>query len=706
MKPCPAVLVAGACAALALSFVPPPATAAPAPSASPSARSGTGTFIHRGLTGRQAVALSGHRAERSLRAATAAYRALPAVTPAGLSGITASCAEVSVDVTRLTDRAVLRLSAPGATAFTVVRTLLSSPARTAGSASASSGAATFTDLGVNPRSEWSYTVTARGASGDLGSCTTPAMTMAGAADAGEPDFAGAADVSMVMGSISDRSVPVDNGVWLAPAFSADGRLLAAARQDGTIVVRSARTLAGRFSLTPTGGELWSDPAFSPDGQTVAFSRYSEDGTPLGLGFADVFGTHAVRKLDPVFPVVEPSYRPDGSLVGSAFDSAGGLATLCATCSVPTPVPGTEGGFQPEVDAAGVIYFAVTEEFADGTHTSALRMISGGVVSTVFTLTDDYVTFPRTDRQRTLHYQRDSYASPSDELPSQSVVIRAPDPTGAGVSTGLTHPDGSPVPRLFGFDVRQPQTKGSSHLSGDRADDVIRRDTVGDLWSHTRRGVDGTLGEPKRVGTGWQIFGAIGASDFTGDDVTDLIGRDTAGVLWLYRGKPAGGFLARTQMGSGWSASMVVLAPGDFTGDDRADVLARDAAGQLWLYPGTGRGTLGSRALIGTGWQVMNGFLTPGDINGDAVPDLIARDTAGTLWLYPRTTTGWAPRVRIGTGWQIFTGFASAEMTDRMTSIYARTSTGVVYQYPFTGAAVLQGPARTVATGWQGSFMVP
>jgi hypothetical protein len=96
-------------------------------------------------------------------------------------------------------------------------------------------------------------------------------------------------------------------------------------------------------------------------------------------------------------------------------------------------------------------------------------------------------------------------------------------------------------------------------------------------------------------------------DFNGDGFNDVLARESGGNLWLYPGNGSGGWLPRQQVGNGWNAMSAMLGPGDFNGDGKSDVLARDSAGRLWLYPGNGAAGWLSRSQIGTGW---NGYLVP------------------------------------------------------------------------------------------------
>ncbi len=93
-------------------------------------------------------------------------------------------------------------------------------------------------------------------------------------------------------------------------------------------------------------------------------------------------------------------------------------------------------------------------------------------------------------------------------------------------------------------------------------------------------------EPRVVGTGWNIFDIVfSPGDFDGDGNNDVLGRDSAGNLHLYPpGDGDGGWLPPKRVGSGWNIFDSIVGPGDFNGDGINDVLARDRSGNLHLYP--------------------------------------------------------------------------------------------------------------------------
>lgn len=690
--------------ALALSLVVAACLSAPALAEAPSTSAGPSTFTHRGTAAKVAAARLGEAsAARTPVSPTVAPRATQDPRPRSASRDSAAltaCNPDSLWGTPLADRTVLHLNVPGATSFTLTRTRnLGAPTVLATLTADAAGGATYIDRAVNSRASYSYTMEARGDIGVIMTCASADLGRYTMDGVGEPELVGAADTALVHSGFWDASISGLAGGFSEPAFSADGRQLAVVNLNGDIIVTSARTGAARFTLT-SATEYFGDPAFSPDGQTIAFSRYSGDGTgtPVGLGFADVFGAHSVRLLSTTFPVIEPAYRPDGLIVASAFDSAAGLAVLCSTCTSPTPIAGTEGGYSPEVAPNGAIHFAVTEEFADNTHISRLQRINGSAVSTVLTLTDSYARSPKVAPDGRLFYQRDYFADPADALPQSSFVIQAQSADGDGHWSQLSH---DPYQRLWGFDVRQPQTKGSSHGSGNRIEDLYARDSAGVLWVYPRPWEIAGFSTRVRIGGGWNSYTQIITGDITSDDVTDLLATDTSGVLWNYRGLATGGYAARVRLGSGWSPHKI-SSPGDFTGDDLADLISRDTLGRLWLFPGTGRGSFSTPRQIGSGWASMTALLGAGDLNLDNAADLVARDSAGALWLYPGNGSGgFLARRQIGSGWSSMTGLAITEVANQVTFLHARTSTGLLYGYAFFGDGRAINSAQLEGSGWTG-----
>jgi hypothetical protein len=434
----------------------------------------------------------------------------------------------------------------------------------------------------------------------------------------------------------------------------------------------------------------ADPAFSFDGQTLAYSRYvTGTGEPLGLGFVDVHGAHATRVLTTNVPVAEPAWRPNGTLVVSTFGAWEGLANLCATCTTVSAIPGTVGGYTADVGADNSVYFTATDETS-----SALKKISpAGSVSTLRTSASDFFISPRLTPSGQLLVERES---PNPNSPDPTVRIMEVASWG-DQDTGLGEHDWFPA---YGYDVRQPLSKGTSHLTGDANDDLVVRDSYGRLWAY--QGTDRGVGARTQIGSGWSTYTAVvPIGDLTSDDRADLLGRDAYGKLWLYPGTGSGKFGARVQMGSGWNP-YTLLAPGDWDGDDKADLIARDGSGSLWLYPGNGTGRLGARKLIGSGWGAFDTILGAGDANYDNKADLITRDRYGRLWLYPGNGRGgFLAKRQIGSGWGSFTALTVSEFSTGTTRVWARTQEGQLVYYTILGDGSFMHGQFPLGYGWKG-----
>ncbi len=650
---------------------------------------------------------SGVRLTTSAPSATTSGAAVePQATPAAAS----SCALTPEDVNTLTDRSIVHLSYPGATSVALLRKRDGGSWRTVTTISGASG--TVTDRGVNQRVGYQYRLVARSttASGTtvLADCIADGWFGTWTEDGwGDPDAVVGGSGGLFQQGQWSQGDRVASSATVSPAYSTDGRLVAATRVidsaagRAVLEVRRASTAGLVFTVDLGASVFPADAAFSPDGQTIAFTRYdAASGDAQGLSFVDVFGSHAVRRLDTATRIGEPVWRADGTtLVVSTFGVATpGLGLVSATGTTVSPISGTAGGFTPEMAPDGTIWFG----WSDGTTHALRHRLANGSVTDFRSSTTEVFYQPRFVPHGTLYLERDT---PSATTPGTfDVTIDMAFPYGyePGDEDGSTNIGWERVgTSIAGWDVRQPQSKGTSDFYAEAHHDVVGRDPNGNLWAY--RNVGTTLTERVKIGAGWGGFTAILAGgDLNGDDQADLVGRDAKGALWLYRGKAAGGFAARTALGTGWNGYTLV-APGDLNGDDKADLVARDGSGRLWLYPGTGRGTLGARVALGTGWGGMTALLGTGDVDFDNRADLVARDAKGVLWLYPGNGTGgFLARRQLGSGWGAFTGLAVTEVTNGRPMFFARTKDGTLISYEMTGdGRFSSGDVYRVAPGWGG-----
>jgi hypothetical protein len=606
-------------------------------------------------------------------------------------------------VNPLADRTIVRVTSPLSGGLTLQRLREYGSWRTI--ATGSGTTMKVNDTTINENVSYQYRLIAKNGTDPDFDCWTQYMYGMWTDDGwGEPDALVAGTTGIFQQNLWAQGSRTISSEWMSPRFSTDGRLYAATKVidsttgRGVMEVRRTKNAALVFTVDLGTTQFPADPDFSPDGQTIAYTRYeAATGKALGLGFVDVFGAHTPTSLTTTTRIGEPSWRPDGTtLVVSTFGvTTPGLALVTKATGAVNPISNTAGGYTPEVAADGTIWFA----WANGDLTSsALRhRLANGTAPDVRTAEGDVFIWPRFTEDGSLLVERDTpdAGDPGSYVMSVHSVVPS-DPSADDVtSIGWEFED----TLINGWDVRQPQSKGTSDYAGDAHHDVVARDSSGNLFAYKGTGFD--LSGRTQIGSGWKGFNAIlAAGDLTGDDQADLIGRDANGQLWLYRGKPAGGFAARTSVGTGWNAYSLV-APGDFNGDSRADLVARDGYGNLWLYPGTGRGTLAARVKLGTGWSGLK-IVGPGDIDFDNRADLMTRDSSGRVWIYPGNGTGgFLARRQIGSGFGQFTALTVTEVTWHRPLVWVRTSAGELGNYEITGDGSFAPDAYSQGYGWGG-----
>lgn len=94
--------------------------------------------------------------------------------------------------------------------------------------------------------------------------------------------------------------------------------------------------------------------------------------------------------------------------------------------------------------------------------------------------------------------------------------------------------------------------GAGDLNGDGFGDVLTLDNSGTLWRYDGTGT-GQVKERVKVFAGWgaSYNAIVGVGDITGDGKNDLVSRDTAGNLYRNTGNGKGSFAPRVRIATGW-----------------------------------------------------------------------------------------------------------------------------------------------------------
>ena len=245
------------------------------------------------------------------------------------------------------------------------------------------------------------------------------------------------------------------------------------------------------------------------------------------------------------------------------------------------------------------------------------------------------------------------------------------------------------------------------FNGDGIQELLLRRSNGDLVSR-QRAADGTAGQPRTVGVGWQDATAIrGVSGFSGQGSSGLVAAFRSGELRYY-GAGRGVWSASSSIGQGWGNYLLANTQRTAAAfrpsiSSAADVVALGQDGRLRAYRPTATGRLQGPAVIGEGFFGVKSFHTA-DWNGDGVMDLVVQWNAGTVALYPGARSGGfgSPRTVGSAGWGNLTVYPDPLVSGSgLPGLLARDSRGVLRRYTNPdGSSLLQG-GYAVGQGWNG-----
>ncbi|WP_239163122.1 glycoside hydrolase domain-containing protein [Paractinoplanes rishiriensis] len=309
---------------------------------------------------------------------------------------------------------------------------------------------------------------------------------------------------------------------------------------------------------------------------------------------------------------------------------------------------------------------------------------------------DYMDFARWDNVVTLedpvipagywspHRRMKQYRGPAKETYG-----------GVTINIDLNYVDFAPLPAAKLAD-----------FSGNGWSDVLARyPGNGNLYLYPGNGSTVGTGSARRtLSGGWNSMNAIvRIGDLNKDGKEDVVARQTNGDLWFYPGTGTG-FGTRKKLATGWGGLREITAVGDLNGDGYPDLAAIESStNKLFLYPGRSGTKLGTRGPISGGWRTYRELAGVGDFNRDGLPDMAARDNADAgLYVYLGRKGGFQGRIKVGSGWNGMRDVLGVGDFNRdgFTDLAAiRGSDSSLMLYRGTGSSLKAGVRLTPLTGY-------
>ena len=190
---------------------------------------------------------------------------------------------------------------------------------------------------------------------------------------------------------------------------------------------------------------------------------------------------------------------------------------------------------------------------------------------------------------------------------------------------------------------------SADFTGNGWSDALARSSTGVLSAFPGNGGFVDNSARRTIGSGWKAMNAVvRAGDLNRDGKEDIVARQSNGDLWFHPGTGTG-VGTRKKLATGWRHLREITAVGDLTGDGYPDLLALSPGNNLYLYPGLSGVRLGAAKLVGSGWGNKSELTGAGDFNRDGVPDLAARlNDDGGLYLWTGRRGGFTgTRLKLG-----------------------------------------------------------